>query len=649
MQKLVNWLNDRAREYYTLDAPTVTDAEYDKKYDELVKLEQESGTVLPDSPTRRVGGEVLPAFEQHTHIAQLWSMDKAQTEGALRDWAQRAEKARTDGLPPLSFVVEHKFDGLTINLTYENGLLIGAATRGNGYVGEQILQQAMTIQTIPLTVPFKGKMEVQGEGYMRLSVLQKYNETAQEPLKNTRNGAAGALRNLDPKVTAQRRLDACFYNIGYIEGASFRDQGEMISFLKENGFQTPAYEKNAESLEEVVRFVREIEEARESLDYMIDGAVVKIRDFATREALGYTDKFPRWAIAYKFEAEETTALLMDVTWEMGRTGKLTPLAHVEPVELAGATVRKATLNNYGDIVRKGVEIGARVWIRRSNDVIPEIMGRADDFERGTPVEKPEFCPACGSPLEERGAHLFCPNRDGCKPQSVMRLAHFASRDAMDIETFSEKTAALLYDKLGICEISQLYTLEKDTLMTLDGFGEKKAENLLRAIENSKQRPFDAFLYAIGIPNIGRKTARDLAGKYADIYRLKDASLEELMTVDAIGDVVATGIVQFFADERNIVEIENMFASGVAPEPLKAPSSGGALEGMTVVVTGTLSTMTRQEAEQRIADAGGKAASSVSKKTSLVVAGESAGSKLEKARSLGVRVVDEAEFLELLSV
>ena len=372
MRRLVDRLNETAYQYYTLDAPTISDAEWDALYDELVALERETGTRLPDSPTRRVGGAVLPGFEQHTHLARLWSMDKAQSREALLDWAARAERLRADAvaggaeLPPLEFVVEHKFDGLTVNLTYEDGRLIGAATRGNGVTGEEILPQVMTIRTIPLSIPFKGRMEVHGEAFMRLSTLEEYNRTAAEPLKNPRNAAAGALRNLDPAVTASRRLDACFYDVGYIEGSSFASQEEMLDFLRENRFPVSGCEMRAPGMDAVLDAVGEVEQSRAELDYMIDGAVVKISDFATREALGYTDKFPRWAVAYKFEAEEMTALLEDVTWQVGRTGKLTPLAHVSPVELAGATVRRATLNNYSDILRKRVRIGARVWIRRSN-------------------------------------------------------------------------------------------------------------------------------------------------------------------------------------------------------------------------------------------------------------------------------------------
>ena len=652
MRELVDRLNETAYEYYTLDAPSISDKEWDQMYDELVALERETGERLPDSPTRRVGGEILKAFEPHTHLSRLWSMGKAQSIAALEEWAERAEKLREAAnaeLPPITYVVEHKFDGLTINLTYENGELIGAATRGNGITGEEILPQVRTIRSVPLKIPFAGRMEVHGEGYMRLSVLEKYNRTASEMLKNPRNAAAGALRNLDPAVTAARRLDACFYDVGYIEGKAFKTQKEMMDFLRENRFPVSDCEIECPNLQRAIEAVHAIEQSRGDLDYMIDGAVIKICDFATRDALGYTDKFPRWAIAYKFEAEEVTTLLEDVTWQIGRTGKLTPLAHVSPVELAGATVRKATLNNYTDILRKRVKIGARVWIRRSNEVIPEIMGRVDEFEPGErEIEKPTVCPECGANLIERGAHLFCPNRDGCKKQIVMRLSHFAGREAMDIETFSEKTAEQLVNLNLIQEADQLYALEKEQLAGLDRFGEKKAENLIRAIEKSKTPKLSAFIYAIGIPNVGVKTARDLADRFGTIDALRAADAETLTGMDDVGEIVAESIRAFFADPASARLVDALLAAGVQPQSPEKIASGGAFEGMTVVVTGTLEHYSRAEAEEAIRRNGGKAAGSVSKKTSLVVYGEAAGSKLEKARALGVETIDEEEFQRRLN-
>lgn len=654
MRELVDILNRLGYEYYVLDNPTVTDVEYDRLYDELVRLEKETGEVLPDSPTRRVGGEPLKEFVPHTHIVRLLSMDKAQSTGAISEWVNRAERLRAQaneggaGLPPLSYVVEHKFDGLTLCLTYKEGRLIEAATRGNGVTGESILPQALTIRSIPLAVPYQGLMEVHGECYMKLSTLEKYNRTAAEPLKNARNAAAGALRQLDPEVTRSRHLDAYFYDVNYIEGRSFRTQDEMMDFLRENQFPVSDCELRAESEAGVLAAIGEIEKTRGELDYMIDGAVVKIVDFATREALGVTEKFPRWAIAYKFEAEEVTSLLEDVTWEVGRTGKLTPLAHVSPVEIAGATVKRATLNNYGDILRKRVRLGARVWLRRSNEVIPEIMGRVDEYEAGErDIEKPTVCPVCGAALVERGAHLYCPNREGCIAQIVMRMAHFAGREAMDIDAFSEKTARQLCQALGIHEPSDLFELSHEQLTALERFGDKKAKKLLNEIEKSKSVKLDSFIFALGIPNVGRKTARDLAERFGGMQPLMETDVQTLTQIDDVGEIVAQAVVDFFADPVTRAEAERLLARGVSPVWEKR-EAGGALAGMTVVITGTLKTLSRAEAEERVRDAGGKASASVSGKTSLVVAGENAGSKLTKAQQLGVRVVNEEEFLQMLA-
>ena len=392
-------------------------------------------------------------------------------------------------------------------MTYDNGALTTAATRGNGVVGENVTEQIKTIKSVPLTVPFDGKFEAQGEGIIRLSVLEAYNKTAETPIKNARNGVAGAIRNLDPKVTAKRNLDAFIYNVGYIEGKTFETHTEMMAFLKDNGFNTSDYFKPFDDIEAVIAELERVAEIRHTLDFLIDGMVIKIDSLAQREQLGNTEKFPRWAVAYKFEAEETTTTVLDVVWEPGRTGKLTPTAVLEPVDIGGVTVSRATLNNYGDILRKNVKIGGRVFIRRSNDVIPEILGNAD--ADGIPIEKPVVCPACGTELVEDGAHLFCLNQLSCKPQMVSSLAHFASRDAMNIETFSEKTAETLIEQLDIRDVADLYYLDFEKIKTLDGFKDKKAENLKSAIEASKTPSLAAFIYALGIRNVGKKNGQGL--------------------------------------------------------------------------------------------------------------------------------------------
>lgn len=647
IRELVDKLNEYSKAYYVLDAPKISDKEYDELYDELLRLEEQSGIILPDSPTQRVGGDPLPCFEPHTHIHRLWSLDKVRTREDLIDWGRRVERlAESQQLPRVKYALEYKFDGLTINLTYEGGRLITGATRGNGIVGEDITPQIKTIRTVPLTIPFKGKMEVQGECYMKLSVLDEINKTTDEKLKNARNAAAGALRNLDPRITAKRRLDCYCYNVGYIEGKKLETQDEMLGFLRENGFTVSDYLVFCDDIETVCDEIDKAEESRPHLDFLIDGMVVKVRDFATREVLGATEKFPRWAMAFKFAAEETTTTVRDITWEVGRTGKLTPRASFDPVELAGATIRHATLNNFDDIQRKRVGIGSRVFIRRSNDVIPEILSAVEGDVPERQVEKPTVCPACGAHVEHRGVHLYCTNSLSCAPQIAGRLAHYASRDAMDIDTFSEKTAALFVEELKLKSIPDLYDLGPQDYMGLQGFGERRINNLMAAIERSKDCTLGAFIFAIGIPNVGAKTAKDLARRFGTIEALRSATVEQLTEVPDVGEIVARSIVEFFADPSIATQVDRLLAHGVKPRPEEVQQDSP-ISGKTIVVTGTLEKLDRRQAEALIESLGGKAAGSVSKKTDYVLAGESAGSKLTKARELGVRVLNEQEFFELI--
>ncbi|MWC30554.1 NAD-dependent DNA ligase LigA [Paenibacillus sp. MMS18-CY102] len=665
MHQLIEEIERHSYSYYTLDQPTVSDAEFDKLYDELVALEKTIGVVIEHSPTQRVGNELLKGFDQHRHRSRLWSLDKAQDVEDLRAWNQRILKGINDWnskhpeeapLPDPAYVLELKYDGLTLNLTYENGRLIQAATRGNGVVGEGILAQAKTIRSIPLTIPWQdGTIEVQGEGIMNLSVLEAYNQTAEEPLKNARNAAAGALRNQNPKITAERKLNAFFYNIGHAEGVSFETHKQLQQFLIENKFKVNPYVSYHDSMEGVEEELLRVTEMRPTLDYLIDGAVVKIVDMRTRDALGYTDKFPRWAVAFKFEAEETTTVLESVSWEVGRTGKITPVARVEAVELAGVTVQNCTLNNMGDIDRKNLKhaLGTRVFIRRSNDVIPEILGKADD-EEGAEIEVPAVCPSCGTALEQRGAHLFCNNKLGCKPQMIGRITHFASRDAMDIETFSVMTAEQLYEECGVRDPADLYTLGYDDLIKLERFGERKAQKLIEAFEKSKSRDLAAFLFALGIPNTGKATTKVLADHFGSLDAVLLATEEQLIQLPDIGGIVADSIVSFFADPLVQVSVGKMREQGVRAEAevRRVPSAiegvNNVFTGKTVVLTGTLPTMTRDEAAKKLEALGAKVAGSVSKKTDFVIAGESAGSKLTKAQNLGITVIeDEALFKQML--
>ncbi|MGB8953994.1 MAG: NAD-dependent DNA ligase LigA [Tumebacillaceae bacterium] len=665
MRELIDLLNDYNYHYYTLDTPKVTDVEWDRLYDELRALEEQTGTTLPDSPTHRVGGVIVDTFEEHRHLARLWSLDKAQNADEVREWAKRVRKLIDDhnknnpdnALPDPTYILEQKFDGLTINLTYRDGELVQAATRGRGVVGESVLPQVKTIKTVPLTIPFKGLMEVQGEAIMPLSVLETYNkkaiDTGGELLKNARNAAAGAIRQKNTELTAKRNLDAYLYGIGYWEGVEFSTHEQMIEFLRENRIKASPYSKSFTDIEELMQEIERFDrEDHAQLDYLIDGMVIKINHLPTRQVLGYTDKFPRWAIAFKFEAEEYSTILHSVEWDVGRTGKITPTALLKPVDIGGVTVQRATLNNWGDIQRKGVDIGCRVSIRRSNDVIPEVLYKLEDDSLETqPIEKPTNCPSCGSELEEKGAHLFCMNAEGCETQVVARIAHFASRGAMDIETFSIKTAEQLFRELQVHDPADLYdSLTLEQLLSLPRFGQKKAQNLIAAIEKSKNCELPAFLNAVGIPNTGTRTARDLADAFQSLDGVRKATLEELTAIPGVGGIVAESIVSFFADERMNKSIDRMLAAGVNPH-YEAPQLVEAAEespfyGKTVVLTGTLQAMGRGEAKAKLEALGAKVTGSVSKKTDYVIYGEEAGSKLDKARELGVPVLTEDEFRAL---
>lgn len=635
MRELVDTLNKYAYEYYVLDNPSVPDREYDKLYDELRILEGETGVREQDSPTRRVGGEPISAFAKHEHIYRLYSLDKCVTEDELSAFDERVRKV----VPDPTYTVEYKFDGLTMCLTYENGLFVRATTRGNGIVGEDVTAQALTIKSFPLKIDRKDVMEIQGEAIIRLSVLEKYNRTADEPLKNARNAAAGAIRNLDPKVTEKRRPEIIFYNVNYAENGGFDSQLEIFDFLKRNGFRTFDFLRVCKNLDEVKAAIDEIEIGRRSIDVLTDGAVVKLNSVKEREILGYTDKFPRWAAAYKFEAEEAETTLRSIRWQVGRTGKLTPLGIVDPVELAGATVRKATLNNYGDILKKKVKIGGRVLIRRSNEVIPEILGALGDD--GEAVEKISVCPYCKTAILEIGANLFCPN-EKCRPRVIAGLANFACKDGMNIDGFSEKTAGALYDEFGIEKFSGLYTINREKLISLDGFKDKKADNLLSAIEKSKNVALPNFIFALGIDGVGKKTAKDLARKLKTLDGIANASVEELASLDDVGEVMSKSIFDYFRSEKNKNEIEKLLCAGVKITEQTEVKSGS-FSGEKVVLTGSLTSYTRSEAGKLVEERGGEIQSSVTKTTTLVIAGEAAGSKLDKAKKLGITVIGEEEF------
>lgn len=654
INQLIEEINRLNYHYYTLDEPLVSDGEYDEIYDRLVKLEGKSGYINENSPTQKVGGQVLEKFEKHFHITKLLSQDKAQTYDKLEDWINRANRLRRDynnshddQLEKLTFIMEYKFDGLTVNLTYDDGTLVNAATRGNGTVGEEISAQVNTIKSIPKRIEEKSLLEIQGEALMPLSELKKYNENNEVQLKNARNAAAGALRNLNPKETAKRNLTAYFYSIP-TNNLDFKSEEEMLEFLKKQGLQTHPYHKKVNNLDEIIAELERIKEERTTLDILTDGVVIKINDKKTQEVLGSTNKFPRWSIAYKYEAEEFTTTLKEVVWNVGRTGKVTPSAILEPVDFSGVTVTRATLNNYDDILRKKVKIGSKVFIRRSNDVIPEILGVVDENQPETlEIEKPKHCPYCGSELIEGNVHIICPNSISCKPQLLARMEHFASRNAMDIEGLSEKTISQLMDSLDINEIDDIYDLTYDMLINLDRFGDKKTKNLLNAIEASKKVDLHNFIYAIGIPNVGERTSRDLANKFKSFDRLRQAKEDELVDVEDIGGITAQNIIEYFNDPNIKRSIDILLEKGIEISNPKEDNNSNGLEGTTFVITGTIENYKRDDIKNLIEKNAGKVTGSVSRNTDYVLCGDKAGSKKDKALNLGIEIYEGDKLYEFL--
>lgn len=644
MKFLIKEIEKHNKNYYELDNPTISDIEYDKLYYELVDLEKELDLVLPNSPTQRVGGDVLDGFKKKKHEVRLYSLSKVRSKEELEKWIEDMKKMA----PETIFTLEYKFDGLQLVLEYNNGKFQSATTRGNGLIGEDVTEQVKTIKTVPLEIPFKQRLIVQGEGMMTNSALKIYNKTAAEPLKNARNGVAGAIRNLDPKETAKRRLSFFCYSILLCEGKIFNSQIEMHEFLIENGFNTGNYFKTFTTIDEVEKEINKIDKVKASLDIMIDGMVLKINNVKERKSIGYTNKFPKWAMAYKFEAQELTTTLEDVLWQVGRTGKVTPIAILEPVELAGAIVRRATLNNFDDIVKKKVSIGSRVFVRRSNEVIPEVLGLAEKGENSKEIVEPTLCPCCKSPLVKKGPISYCKNYFNCKDQIVARIAQFASRDAMNIEGLSEKTIEDLYEKMSICVPSQLYKLDSEVLEKLERFGKKKADNIINAIEKSKKVDFSRFIYALGILEVGVKTARDLSEEFPSLDDLINAKYERLTAIKDVGEVVAKNIADYFEDNNNIMEIYRLLDSGVEIVYNRTPKLMDTIfSGKKVVITGTLEDMSRSEAQEFVRMLGGSATSSVSSATDFLIVGKEAGSKLTKANQLKIKIVTDDEFKKIL--
>ena len=642
MERLVETLNEYSYQYYTLDNPTVADAEYDKIYDELVALEKSLGYTLDNSPTKRVGDVVLKGFNSVRHLGRLYSLDKCQTKESLSAWLDKLVKF-CGYMPKCS--LEYKFDGLTINLVYNDGILQRASTRGNGLEGEDVTQQVKTIKCVPLKIDYKGLLEVQGEGIMRLSALVEYNSReGVTPLKNARNAVAGAIRNLDTKVTASRKLEVICYNVNYVE-REFAKGCEMIEFLRSNKFKVSDEFELFDEKAALIGALDGIQKSRDELDFLIDGAVIKVDDTSIREDLGYTEKFPKWAVAYKFPAQETTTTVKDVIWQVSRTGKLNPLALVEPVDLAGVTVSRATLSNISEIRRKDIRIGSRVFIRRSNDVIPEITGIAQHTEESRQVEQPRFCPACGAPVTEEGVFLKCSNAKNCAPAIISAMTHFSSRDAMDIDGLSEKTLETLYNEGKLNHFVDIYKLQAADFEGIEGFGDKKIGNIIGAIEKSKDTTLDRFIYALGIPNIGKKAAKQLADEFKTLESVRNATYFDLKALDDFGDIMANGLLDYWADGKHGEEVDELLSNGV--RIAEKSTIAGALSGKKIVLTGALPTLKRSKAKELIEQNGGEVVDSVSKSVNLVVAGEDAGSKLAKAQKLGIEIIDEAQLLVLI--
>jgi DNA ligase (NAD+) len=656
------------RLYYVLDEPEISDADYDELLNELRALEDEHPDLrTPDSPTQRVGAAPLEKFEPVRHLQPMLSLANARNEEELRAWDARVRKlAEAEGAAAdrIAYGTEPKIDGLAISLVYEDGVFVRGATRGDGEIGEDVTQNLRTIKSIPLRIEPPGGgsapalVEVRGEVYLPRSAFAKLNEqraAAGEPtFANPRNSAAGSIRQLDPALAAARPLAMWCYGIGAREGLELERHSEQLQWLRDHGFKVAPDTKVHEDLESLVAECKRWENDRESLDYEIDGVVVKVDDLELQRALGVVGREPRGAIAWKFAPMTATTTLRSVMWNVGRTGHMVPFAALEPVQVSGVTVKLATLHNEEDLKRKDVRDGDEVIVMRAGDVIPQVVSPTPQAQRkrkrSALPKPPAKCPACGTPTvkAEEAVFTICPNRASCPGQLFQAVKHFVSKGAMDIDGFGEKQAYRFLEDGLIRNVADIYELRKEQLEELEGFGEISAQNLLDAIEGSKEVPFFRVLYALGIPGIGYVNARNLAGQFRSIDALTAATPEQIVETPGIGEVLAETIEQTLAEERTRELIERLRGYGLKMEeegPI--PGTEGPLVGTTFVLTGTLPDISREKATERIEAAGGKVTGSVSKKTSFVVAGAEPGSKLAKAEQLGVEVIDQDRLLELL--
>lgn len=647
IEELVKYLNECSYSYFVLDDPIIDDKKYDKLYDELKSLEKETNHILHNSPTQRVGDVVLDKFEKSVHKSKMWSLDKVTSFEEFESWHNKnLEIARENNLKIPTYIVMQKFDGASINLTYENGKFIKATTRGNGEIGENVTEQVKTIRSIPLDIADNSSLEIRGEIIMTKEEFEKYNKISEVPLKNLRNGASGALRNLDVYETKKRNLSSFLFDIGYFEKNKFGTYLEMLEFLKENKFKCAEF-KLCKTIDEVKQEINRIESIRDGLNYDIDGVVIAINEFELRDILGYTVKHPKFSIAYKFEAVEGITKLIDVEWNVGRSGRVSPTAILKPIDIGGITIKRATLNNVDDIKRKNVKINGDVLVRRSNDVIPEIIRGISEDEELIDINIPKNCPSCNSELSQDGVHIYCTNTISCKPQIVKSIVHFASRDAMNIEGFSDKIATQFYEELDVKRISDLYEIKFEDLIKLDKFKEKKANNILNSIEQSKNCNLSNFIYSLGIRNVGLKTSKDIVKKYKTLDKIMTLTEEELNEIHGIGDIIVEDILKFFNNDKVINEIQRLINFGIKFDDYEEIEFiENEFLGKTVVVTGTMKNFSRKEIKDLFEKLGAKTSESVSKKTDYLICGENAGSKYEKAVSLNIKILSEDDFNEI---
>lgn len=646
-QKLREQINYYSELYYEKDDPAISDYEFDKLMHQLIDIEEEYPQLLtPDSPTHRVGGRASNSFEQVEHVVQMGSLQDVFSDEEVVDFDRRVREVVSDPI----YVVEPKIDGLSVSLEYRDGVLVRGSTRGDGFVGEDVTENIRTIRSVPLRlkrdIPF---VEVRGEVYMPVASFEKVvaqQELKEEkPFKNPRNAAAGSLRQKNPKITAQRGLDIFVFNLQQIEGVQVSGHKESLDLLKELGFQVSPSYLAVDTIEKAIEEIRAIGQRRGEYSFDIDGAVVKVDSLAQREMLGATAKFPKWAVAFKYPPEEKITTLLDVEVKVGRTGALTPTAVFEPIQLAGTTVSRAVLHNQDFIDEKQIAVGDKIIVRKAGDIIPEVVAVAEHCGNPT-YQLPEYCPSCHTKVvrEEGEAAIYCPNIE-CPAQLMRNLIHFASRNAMDIDGMGPAVLEGLVNAGWVHSPADLYDLTEEQIASLERMGKKSASNLMNALEKSKQNDLSKVIFALGIPEVGEKTAAELASAFSSMEKLSWATLEQLTALDGFGEVVAQNIVSFFLEERNRVQIERLAKAGVNMESTKV-KAGDTFEGKTFVLTGTLPTLKRNEAKELIESLGGKISSSVSKKTDYVVAGEEAGSKLTKANELGITILTEEQLLQM---